>query len=72
LGPSRDIETTVLFPTSPDRRQFVLGDIITVLLGVKNNGQDPLNISHIGCSLYSPYEVNRIWQNVRPHAELFS
>jgi len=62
LKPSADIITTVYFPDYPDKK-FPIGSEVHVLLGIHNNGKADYNISFIGASLHSPFDLDYHIQN---------
>ena len=59
---SEDVEVTSILPDHPDSK-LPLGEILTVLCQVANNGEAPLNISVIMGSLNSPVDFNFHIQN---------
>jgi len=56
------IETVVVFPGVHDSR-FALGDVHTQVIGVKNNANEAVNITHIHGGLKSPFDFNYNIQN---------
>jgi len=62
LKASPDILTTVHFPEQSDKK-FSIGGDVQVLLGLHNKGKDDFNISYIGASLHSPFDLTYHIQN---------
>jgi hypothetical protein len=57
------IETVAVFPGIQDSR-FVLGEFHTQVIGVKNNANEAINITHVHGALKSPFDFNYNIQNV--------
>merc|ERR1740130_2392683 len=65
-----DLQTQAYFPDYPDKR-LPIDKEVTMLVSITNTGSDVFNVSFIGASLHSPYDVNYYIQNftVRPLAD---
>lgn len=64
LSPSPSVSTGFVFPTSSSR-VFMLGEPITVVAGVSNEGDSPVNVTSLRVSLVYP-------QDWRVHIQNFS
>jgi len=62
LKSASDLLTTVYFPEQPDKK-FPIGGDIQVLVGLHNKGKNDYNISYIGASLHSPFDLAYYIQN---------
>lgn len=62
LAPNADVDCTVTFPGFEDK-QLPVGEELTMLIGVTNNGKEGLNISAVGAYLHSPYDFDYYIQN---------
>jgi len=69
LPSSGDLHTTVYFPASPKvnplskSHEFIVGEEVTVLLGVANSGSRAYNLTYISGSLHSPFDYSYYIQN---------
>jgi hypothetical protein len=61
-GPSRDIDTQVLFVDNPQKK-FVIGKPISMLTSFVNRGDRSFNITRFGAHLHSPYDYSYFIQN---------
>jgi len=62
LGPSPSVTTAFVFPDHPNR-VITAGQVVEVLLGFVNNGEQEFNITHIGASLNHPQDFKYYIQN---------
>jgi len=62
LKQSADITTFIHFPESPDRK-LPIGGEVHALIGIHNGGKNPFNVSYIGASLHSPFQLDYYIQN---------
>jgi len=62
LIPHRDVSVSYYFPDAPDRR-LKLGENINILLGFHNKADEAFNITGIGASLQSPFDLSYYIQN---------
>lgn len=59
---SDDVIVNGYFPKNADLK-FPLGEVVDVLFGVVNEGQDRINVTAVAGSLNSPYDFNYYMQN---------
>ena len=59
---SPDVIVNGIFPKNADL-EFPVGDVVDVLFGVVNEGQEPINVTAVAGSLNSPYDFNYYMQN---------
>jgi len=62
LTSSPDVHTSYLFPDFPSQK-LPSGELIEVLLGFTNNGQNTFKITHLGASLNHPQDFRYYIQN---------
>jgi len=63
LKPSADVVATVYFPDFPSEKKFPIGTDVQLLLGIHNKGKSTFNVSFIGASLHSPFDLDYYIQN---------
>jgi hypothetical protein len=61
-NPADDVTTTYLLP-GHENKEIPLGKASTFLVNFINNGQDVLNITAMGASIQSPFDLNYYIQN---------
>jgi len=68
LLPSPDVSTSFVFPDSPDDKRFVPGQSVRVVLALKNNGQNSINVTSLRASLMYPMDWRYYIQNYTKQA----
>jgi len=62
LKPSPDVTTFIHFPEFADRK-LPIGGEVHALIGIHNSGKSAFNVSYIGASLHSPFQLDYYIQN---------
>lgn len=61
-APSADIVTAVVFPNNQNK-DFPIGEISTVVVGIQNRGSKPINVTNVCGSLNSQFQFHVYIQN---------